>query len=119
MPTMNFECKKCKKPYESIVPFDETGKYKTVKCPECESKTKTVLMTACNYAFAQPEGTDKWNSMSKGHDFRFKHNIPKVKQERQMAEALSHMGTNPYGTGPDDVALDTGIHDPETRGGLS
>lgn len=119
MPTMSFGCKKCEKHYESIVPFDETGKYKTVQCPECGSKSKKVLMTACNYAFADPVGTDKWNSEKSGHDFRFKHNIPKVKKEREMAEALSHMGGNPYGSGPDDISLDTGIHDPETRGGLS
>ncbi len=119
MPTLEFECKKCKVKYESIRPFDETGKYKEVQCPDCGSKSKKNLVTGCNWAFAQPQGTDKWNSASGGHDFRFKHGIPKLKQDREMATAISHMGANPYGDGPDDISLDTGIHDPETRGGLS
>jgi hypothetical protein len=35
-----------------------------------------------------------------------------------MAEAMSHMGTNPYGSG-DDIEMDVGIHDAESRKGLS
>ena len=33
-----------------------------------------------------PEGTDRWNSDSSGHDYRFHHNLPKVIAERQAAE---------------------------------
>lgn len=86
MPTFAFECKKCKKNYSDLVPFDETGKYKDVVCPHCGSKSKTKLMTTCAFAFAQPEGTDKWNSESSGHDYRFHHNLPKVIDERMRAE---------------------------------
>lgn len=122
MPIYEFECKSCKANYEALASFDETGKYKTVVCPECGSKKKEKRISAPNFAFAQPEGTDKWNSESSGHDYRFKHNIPKVKEERAMASALSHMGTDPYGGSEmlaEDIELDTGIHDPETRIGLS
>ena len=122
MPLYEFECKKCKINYDALAIFDETGKYKDVVCPECGSKRKNKLMSASHFAFTNPEGTDRWNSGSSGHDYRFKHNIPKVKQERKMAEALSHMGTDPYGGGDmlaDDIEMDTGVHDAETRKGLS
>lgn len=122
MPTFEFKCKNCKSNYDALTRFDETGKYKDVICPECGSKKKEKIMSSPSFAFAQPQGTDKWNSMSKGHDYRFKHNIPKVKEERAMAEALSHMGTDPYGSNQmlaNDIELDTGIHDPETRTGLT
>jgi len=70
--------------------------------------------------FTNPVGTDRWNSSSSGHDYRFKHNIPKVKAEREMAEQLSHMGSNPYGdTSDKDIQMDTGIHDADSRPGLS
>jgi len=118
MPTYLFQCKKCKNEYYDLVNYDATGKYPKVKCPKCKSKSKEQLITTCAFQFAQPEGTDKWNSDSKGHDYRFKHNVPKVQDERKMAEAMSHMGANPYNQ-LNDIELDTGIHDPETRGGLS
>lgn len=122
MPTYEFECKNCNESYEALTKYDESGKYKDVECPHCESKKKTNLISASQFAFANPEGTDRWNNSSTGHDYRFKHGIPKVKEERKMAEALSHMGSDPYGS-PDkvkqDIELDTGIHDPETRPGLS
>lgn len=119
MPFFEFVCKKCKTQYDELCEYDETGKWAKVKCPECGSKKKEKLLSIANFQFAQPEGTDRWNSDSKGHDYRFKHNIPKVKQERAMAEAMSHMG-NPYmDNSASDIELDTGIHDPETRGGLS
>lgn len=96
MPRYDFECKKCNHVYDEIVPFDETNKYSGVACPECGSKRKKKLLTGCNYAFSQPQGTDRWNSESNGHDYRFKHNLPKVIKERQEAEMRSHMGSSPY-----------------------
>jgi putative FmdB family regulatory protein len=120
MPCYEFECKKCQHRYDEIVAFDKTEKYPTVKCPECGSGRKEKLISPCQFAFANPIDTDAWNSDSTGHDYRFKHGIPKVKQERAIAESLSHMGTNPYGAGAEaDLHLDTGIHDPETRPGLT
>lgn len=122
MPLYEFQCRKCNVKFEDIAAFDETDKYPTVVCPECGSKKKEKLISACHVVFAQPEGTDKWHNTSTGHDYRFKHNIPKVKQEREMAEALSHMGTDPYGGAgmlESDIEMDTGTHDAESRKGLS
>jgi putative FmdB family regulatory protein len=121
MACYEFQCKKCDAVYEELCEYDATEKYKGVKCPECGSKSKTKLMSMANFAFSNPEGTDRWNNGSTGHDYRFKHNVPKVQAERQMAEQMSHMGANPYGpdTSAKDIELDTGVHDAETRGGLS
>ena len=120
MPLYEFECKNCNHTYEDLAKYDETNEYPDVKCPECESDQKEKLASGCAFAFGNPVGTDRWNNGSTGHDYRFKHNIPKVKQEREVAEALSHMGSDPYGSGQaeQDIELDTGIHDPETRPGL-
>jgi DNA-directed RNA polymerase subunit RPC12/RpoP len=120
MGTYRFECKKCKKEYYDMCPYDETGKYTKVKCPECGSKSKTQLITTCNFNFSNPVGTDRWTSDSTGHDYRFKHNIPNVQKEREMAEALSHMGASPYkDNSASDIDMDTGIHDAPFRSGLS
>jgi putative FmdB family regulatory protein len=86
MPRYDFECKKCKSVYDEMTPFDKTGKYSKVVCPECGSKSKTKLMTTCGYAFANPVGTDRYNSESGGHQFRFQHKLPSVIAERQAAE---------------------------------
>ena len=95
MPTFSFSCKKCQKNYNDLCDYDATGKYKNTKCPHCGSKSKTKLITVCNFAFAQPEGTDRWNSESAGHDYRFHHKLPKVIEERMRAE--EHGGNaNPY-----------------------
>lgn len=96
MPNFDFECKKCERVYEEITSYDETGKYKDVKCPHCGSKKKVKLLTACGFNFSNPEGTDRWNSESSGHDYRFHHNLPKVINERRQAEEKSHMGTDVY-----------------------
>jgi putative FmdB family regulatory protein len=96
MPSYSFECKKCEVGYELMTAYDATGKYPGVKCPHCGSKRKTKLITACNYSFADPVGTDRWNSESGGHDYRFRHNLPNVIKERQRAEEASHMGKNVY-----------------------
>lgn len=96
MPRFDFECKKCSQVYEDIVPFDKTGKYKSVQCPHCGSKSKEKLMSACGFSFSNPEGTDKWNSDASGHDYRFHHNLPKVIAERAAAEQASHVGKDVY-----------------------
>lgn len=122
MPVYEFECKKCKVVYDALSNFDKTGKYKNVICPECGSKSKKKMMSSPNFAFSNPEGTDRWNNTSTGHDYRFKHKIHKVKQERKIAEAVSHMGTDPYGSADmlkKDIEMDTGIHDAKSRKGLS
>jgi len=97
MPSYVFECKKCQNIYEDLTPYDKTGKYKGVECPDCGSKSKNKLPTACSFQFANPIGTDKWNSDGTGHDYRYKYNQPNVRKEREMARKNSHMGTKPYG----------------------
>jgi len=120
MPIYKFDCKKCNNKYEELTSYDKSEQYVNVACPHCGSNEKEQLMTCSNFNFSNPIGTDRWNNGSTGHDYRFKHNVPKVKSERKMAEALSHMGSDPYGsTVSRDLGLGEGIHDPETRPGLS
>ena len=122
MPMFEFRCKNCNVNYDFLTAFDKTGKYTKVSCPQCHSKKKEKLMSVPQHAFSNPVGTDKWTSDSTGHDYRFKYNVPNVKKERAMAEQLSHMGTDPYGgagMAASDIEMDTGIHDAESRKGLS
>jgi len=95
MPFYEFSCKKCNHNYEELTSHDPSGKYKDVSCPKCKSKSKKKLMSSCKCQFANPEGTDRWNSESSGHDYRFNHNLPKVLAERQKAEEAGK-NPNPY-----------------------
>lgn len=120
MPLYEFKCNECSHKFDDLVPMSKCEECPDTECPECHSKNWTKLVSCANFAFSNPVGTDRWNNSSTGHDYRFKHNIPNVKKEREMAEKLSHMGANPYGdTTEADIQLDTGIHDPETRQGLA
>lgn len=94
IPSYRFECRKCSSVYEDLVKFDPSGKYKDVSCPECGSKRKNQLATACEFCFSNPEGTSRWISSSRGHDYRYKHKQPSVRMEREMAEKRSHMGSS-------------------------
>ena len=98
MAIYEFQCKnkKCGRGYEEEASYDESGKYPTVKCPFCKSKLKEKIISSFNFQFAQPEGTGRWNSDSTGHDYRFKHNLPKVMNERMNAELASRSGATPY-----------------------
>lgn len=110
MGTFNFECKnkKCSVIYEVMTPYDETGKYKTISCPDCGSKKKKKLVNSCNHNFTNPVGSDRWNSESKGHDYRYWHNAPNVAKQREFAEQNSHMGTKVY----DDIDdISSGEHE--------
>ena len=97
MPLYDFKCKKCNEEYEEFAPYDEEGKYPDVICPECGSKRKERLVSAPSFNFSNPEGTKRWNNGSTGHDYRYKHNQPKVADQRKYAEKHSHMGPKPYG----------------------
>jgi putative FmdB family regulatory protein len=95
MPFYEFECNKCSIKYDELVLYDESGKYPTVKCPECGSSSKTKLISAVRHTFTNPEGTDKMNT----HDYRYRHAIEKpggAVDQRKMAEKLSHVGSSPY-----------------------
>lgn len=120
MPNYTFCCTSCNKEYDEMAGYDKTNVYPTVFCPSCGSGGKEKVATACRFMFADPVGTDRWNSETSGHDYRFKYQQPKIRAERQLAEKMSHMGATPYrDTSEQDFKLDTGIHDPETREGLS
>jgi len=94
MPSFDFECKKCSLHYEDFVSYDKTGKYPGVKCPECGSKHKRKLVSCCNFSFAQPVGTDRYEN---SHDYRFHHKLPSVLAERQAAEEAA-ASEQPYET---------------------
>ena len=121
MPQYEFECKNCEKEYMELTRYDESGMYKDVVCPHCGSEDKIKLVSTCNHTFANPEGTGKWENSSTGHDYRFKHNLPKVLAEREAAERaqLGLDGKNPYRELDDANKFGEGVHDPETRGGLA
>jgi putative FmdB family regulatory protein len=116
MPIYEFICNDCNKEYDDLCDYDETDKYEDVICPHCDSGDKKKLLSACKHAFEGDAviGTDKWNSDSTGHDYRFKYNLPKVINQRKHAEINSHMGKDPYGNADmsrNDIEMDTGIHD--------
>lgn len=94
--TYEFECKKCGANYEEFCTFDETGKYKGVKCPRCKSSKKIKLISGANFSFSNPVGTDRWTSEAGGHDYRYNWNKPNVAKQRDMAAAASHVGPTPY-----------------------
>lgn len=115
-----FTCLKCNHQYEELTKFDSTEKYEGVICPRCQSDQKEKRISACACAFSNPIGTDRWTSDGSGHDYRFQYNVPNLKNQRAVAEAASHMGSDPYGsTVEKDLKLGEGIHDPEFRPGLS
>ena len=121
MPVFDFQCKSCKHEFEELTPYNESGVYTNVKCPACSSNKNKKIMSACRFNFSNPIGTDKWTSESTGHDYRFRYNLPKVIKQREMAERQSHMGSDPYnGKKINDIEkYDVGVHDAESRHGLS
>jgi len=96
LPIYEFICKKCGENYDEFLKFDPTGKYKTVKCPQCNSTKKEHTMSVPSFVFGDPVGTDKWTSDTQGHDYRFKHSQPAVRKQRERAEKASNVGPNPY-----------------------
>lgn len=98
MPAYFHRCKRCTHEYDIWSPTmqEYEAVCKKAKCEECGSKSKERIFTACNFNFSNPVGTDRWNSDSKGHDYRFKHNAPNLRAQRSAAETASHMGTQPY-----------------------
>lgn len=121
MPIYEFHCENCQNNFEDLVAINKIDTCPDTECPKCHSKKWEKLISCPSFNFSNPEGTDRWNNSSTGHDYRFKHNIPKVKKERKNAEQNSHMGSDPYGKEQikKDIERDIGIHTPETRSGLS
>jgi hypothetical protein len=74
---------------------------KKAKCENCGSKSKDRLFSPVNHTFdgASVIGTDRWCSADTGHDYRFQYNKERpggLRDQRAQAEALSHMGPQPY-----------------------
>ena len=115
MAIYEFECKKCHYHYDvSSLMSEKEASVKKAKCGKCGSKSKQEVIHGANFNFTNPVGTDRWNSDSGGHGYRFNHNLPKVIEERKNAEIASHMGADPYGQAGmlyNDIEMDTGIHD--------
>jgi putative FmdB family regulatory protein len=106
MPVYEFKCLDCETEYRDRVDsYDESGVWPDTKCQSCESYKKEKLISTFNFMFMQPEGTKRWSG---DHDYRFKHNLPKVIKERQDAEMASRSGKTPYNSIDD---LNTGSVD--------
>ena len=78
---------------------DKNSSVKSAKCSSCGSKSKTEIVGCPSVKFANPVGTDRWNSESKGHDYRFKYNMDKpggTRDQRKAAEKASRVGAEPY-----------------------
>jgi hypothetical protein len=78
---------------------DKNESVKAAKCPSCGSKSKVEVMGCPSVKFANPVGTDRWNSDSKGHDYRYKYNMDKpggTRDQRKAAERASKVGSEPY-----------------------
>jgi putative FmdB family regulatory protein len=99
MPRYEFNCEECNEIFDiwsTMAEKDEN--VKKSKCPNCESKKINEIL-GCSVKFANPIGTDRWNSDSKGHDYRHKYNMDRpggVRDQRKHAETNSHVGKDPY-----------------------
>ena len=58
-----------------------------------------MLPTTANLKFADPKDTSKWDNFS----YRAGYNLEAAQDLRKAAEADSHMGTEPYADGIDDI----------------
>lgn len=100
MPFYEMQCEKCSEVYD--VHAQMTEKEITVQeasCPKCNSKQKIEIIGCPSVKFTNPVGTDRWNSESKGHDYRFKYNMDKPggpRDQRAAAARASKVGPNPY-----------------------
>jgi putative FmdB family regulatory protein len=101
VPTYDFECRKCRRLYDALCPYDEAGRYAGVTCPHCNSGRKRRVYNGRgpHVKFANPQGTSKWDSFT----YRAGYNMEKARGERRAAEAASHMGASPY-AGVDDLS---------------
>jgi putative FmdB family regulatory protein len=100
MPRYEMQCLNCEEVYDvwsKIAEKDES--VKKAACPSCNSKKKEEIFGCPSVKFANPVGTDRWNSDSKGHDYRFKYNMDKpggTRDQRAAAERASKVGAEPY-----------------------
>lgn len=99
MPRYEFQCE-CGEVYDVWAKMADKDKdVKAAKCPSCSSKSKEEIMGTPSVKFSNPVGTDRWNSESKGHDYRYKYNMDKpggTRDQRSRATAASRVGAEPY-----------------------
>lgn len=99
MPRYEFECQSCGEVFDLFCSMSEKkDSVEKLKCSKCDSKDISENLGFL-FNFSNPEGTDRWNSEARGHDYRFKHNYEKkggTRDQRKFAEKNSHMGANPY-----------------------
>lgn len=100
MPRYEMKCEKCDEVYDvwSSMASKESS-VASAECPSCKSLQKTELIGCPSVSFANPVGTDRWNSDSRGHDYRFKHSMDKPggpRDQRAAAARASKVGPNPY-----------------------
>lgn len=99
MPRYEFSCEECNEIFDIWSNMSEKEEnVKKAKCPKCES-INIFENLGCSVSFVNPTGTDKWNSDSKGHDYRYKYNMDRpggVRDQRKHAEAHSRVGNDPY-----------------------
>jgi putative FmdB family regulatory protein len=100
MPIYEFKCQSCGFIYDVFCNMSQKEeKVKKTKCEQCKSLEKEELVAAPFFKFSNPVGTDRWNSESKGHDYRHNFNMDRkggVRDQRKFAEENSHVGANPY-----------------------
>lgn len=93
MPIYKFLCLKCSETYEELTSYDKSGKYKSIKCPQCKSKRKERTFDYnVTATFSNPKESSKWDNF----EYRAGFNMEKAKGDRRAAESKSHMGSNPY-----------------------
>lgn len=94
------KCDKCEEVYDLWCGMSQKeGSLKDCVCPACGSLEKTEVFGCPSIKFCNPVGTDRWNSESKGHDYRFKYNMDKpggTRDQRSRAAAASKVGAEPY-----------------------
>lgn len=100
MPIYELECKKCGFVYDVLCSMSEKEeRVKNAKCEKCNSIKKEQIVGVPSFKFSNPVGTDRWNSESKGHDYRHNFNMDRkggVRDQRKRAEEQSHVGAAPY-----------------------
>ena len=100
MPRYEMHCEKCEELYDVWCSMSEKDSaVDAASCPSCGSSKKHEVFGCPSISFANPVGTDRWNSESRGHDYRFKHNMDKpggTRDQRAAAARASKVGSEPY-----------------------
>ena len=100
MPIYEMTCERCNENYDGFCPMSKKDESVALaSCPSCGSSRKTEVVGCPSVNFSNPVGTDRWNSESGGHDYRFKYNMDKpggTRDQRAAAARASKVGAEPY-----------------------